>query len=118
MISMNWNYPTNIWFGEKRINEITNGCEILNIKNPLIVTDPGILKTNIIEKITKALNTNVNIFSEVQSNPTGTNVEQGVLSFKESLFASLARSVKFPILFLNFTYSLYDDLNSGGVASF
>ena len=81
MMSMNWNYPTNMWFGEKRINEIHKACEILNVKNPLIVTDPGILKTNIIEKINKSLNSKANIFSELQSNPTGKNVEQGVLYF-------------------------------------
>ena len=54
-MSMNWNYPTNIWFGEKRINEIQKACENLNIHKPLIVTDPGILKTNIIEKINTSL---------------------------------------------------------------
>ena len=47
---MNWNYPTTIWFGDQRINEIQKACESLNIHKPLIVTDPGILKTNIIEK--------------------------------------------------------------------
>ena len=81
MMSMNWNYPTSIWFGEKRINEIQKACESLNIKKPLIVTDPGILKTNIVEKINQSLNSKANIFSDVQSNPTGNNVEQGVLYF-------------------------------------
>ena len=81
MMSINWNYPTSIWFGEKRINEIQKACESLNIKNPLIVTDPGILKTNIINKINDSLITKANIFSDVQSNPTGTNVEDGVLYF-------------------------------------
>ena len=84
MMSMNWNYPTNIWFGEKRINEIQKACDSLNIKNPLIVTDPGILKTNIIDKINKFLNSKANIFSDVQSNPTGNNVEQGVLNFNSN----------------------------------
>ena len=84
MMSMNWNYPTNIWFGEKRINEIQKACENLNIHNPLIVTDPGILKTNIIEKINNSLNSNANIFSDVQSNPTGNNVEKGVLYFNSN----------------------------------
>ena len=51
MMSMNWNYPTTIWFGDQRINEIQKACESLNIHKPLIVTDTGILKTGIIEKI-------------------------------------------------------------------
>jgi alcohol dehydrogenase class IV len=31
MMSMNWNYPTTIWFGDQRINEIQKACESLNI---------------------------------------------------------------------------------------
>ena len=81
MMSMNWNYPTSIWFGEKRINEIQKACDSLHIKNPLIVTDPGILKTNIIQKINESLTKRANIFSDVQSNPSGKNVEEGVLNF-------------------------------------
>ena len=81
MMSMNWNYPTTIWFGNQRINEIQKACESLNIRKPLIVTDPGILKTNIMEKINSSLVNKPNIFSEVQSNPTGNNVELGVSYF-------------------------------------
>ena len=81
MMSMNWNYPTTIWFGDQRINEIQKACKSLNIQKPLIVTDPGILKTDIIKKINSSLNTKANIFSDVQSNPTGNNVELGVAYF-------------------------------------
>ncbi|MDC0497883.1 iron-containing alcohol dehydrogenase [Alphaproteobacteria bacterium] len=84
MMSMNWNYPTTIWFGNQRINEIQKACESLNIQKPLIVTDPGILKTDIIEKINSSLNTKANIFSDVQSNPTGNNVELGVAYFNSN----------------------------------
>ena len=84
MMSMNWNYPTTIWFGDQRINEIQKACESLNIQKPLIVTDPGILKTDIIEKINSSLNTKANIFSDVQSNPTGNNVELGVSYFNSN----------------------------------
>ena len=81
---MNWNYPTTIWFGDQRINEIQKACESLNIHKPLIVTDPGILKTNIIEKINSSLTNKANIFSDVQSNPTGKNVELGVSYFNSN----------------------------------
>ena len=84
MMSMNWNYPTTIWFGNQRINEIQKACESLNIRKPLIVTDPGILKTNIIKKINSSLVNKSNIFSEVQSNPTGNNVELGVSYFNSN----------------------------------
>ena len=64
--NINWNYPTNIWFGLNRIKEIQKACDNLNIKNPLIVTDPGITKTDIINKINSSLNQKANIFSKVK----------------------------------------------------
>ena len=82
--NINWNYPTSIWFGLNRIKEIQKACDDLNISNPLIVTDPGILKTDVITKINSSLKTKANIFSQVKSNPTGTNVEAGVKIFNEN----------------------------------
>ena len=55
----------------------------LKYENPLIVTDPGILKTDIIKKINSSLKNQANIFSEVKSNPTGANVEEGVKFFNK-----------------------------------
>ena len=81
--NINWNYPTSIWFGLDRIKEIQKACDELKINNPLIVTDPGILKTDIIKKINSSLKNEANIFSEVQSNPTGANVEEGVKFFNK-----------------------------------
>ena len=78
MENINWNYPTPIWFGLNRIKEIQKACNNLNIKNPLIVTDPGILKTNIIYKIKEFLDHETNVYSEVKGNPTGHNVMNGV----------------------------------------
>ena len=84
MENINWNYPTPIWFGQGRINEIQKACDNLNISKPLIVTDPGILKTDIVEKINSNLNEEAEIYSEVQGNPTGKNVDDGVIYFNHS----------------------------------
>ncbi len=84
MENINWNYPTPIWFGQGRINEIQKACDNLNISKPLIVTDPGILKTDIVEKINSNLNEKAEIYSEVQGNPTGKNVDDGVIYFNHS----------------------------------
>ena len=54
--NINWNYPTAMWFGLNIIKDIQKACDDLNIKNPLIVTDPGILQTDIINKINNSLN--------------------------------------------------------------
>ena len=83
MQKMNWSYPTTIWFGENRINEIQTACDQLEINNPLIVTDPGILKTKIIDQINATLSAKANIYSDVRGNPTGENVTQGVEVFNE-----------------------------------
>ena len=82
--NINWNYPTNMWFGLNRIKEIQKACDNLNIKNPLIVTDPGILQTDIINKINSSLYQKANIFSKVKSNPTSQNVEEGVKQFNQN----------------------------------
>ncbi len=83
--NINWNYPTAMWFGLNRIKDIQKACDDLNIKNPLIVTDPGILQTGIIDKINNSLNQSADIFSNVQSNPTGQNVEEGVKQFNQNV---------------------------------
>tara|TARA_Y100000590_G_scaffold410282_1_gene503190 strand:- start:645 stop:1796 length:1152 start_codon:yes stop_codon:yes gene_type:complete len=81
MKNMNWNYPTSIWFGINRIKDIQQACNFLKISSPLIVTDPGILKTNIIVKMNSFLEIKSSIFSDVKSNPTGNNVINGVKKF-------------------------------------
>ncbi len=81
MENMNWNYPTPIWFGFNRIKEIQKACNDLQIKNPLIVTDPGIQKTDIIDTINLSLNDKASIYSDVKGNPTGQNVINGVKYF-------------------------------------
>ncbi len=81
MQNMNWNYPTNVWFGVDRSKEIQKACDTLGIKNPLIVTDPGLLQTSIIDEINSGLSSDTQIYSDVQGNPTGSNVTNGVKVF-------------------------------------
>ena len=83
MQNMNWNYPTNVWFGVDRSKEIQKACDTLGIKSPLIVTDPGLLQTSIIDEINSGLSSNTQIYSDVQGNPTGSNVTNGVKVFLE-----------------------------------
>ena len=44
----NWNYPTTMWVGENRIKDLGIACKTLNINKPLLVTDTGLAKSNII----------------------------------------------------------------------
>ena len=82
----NWNYPTTIWVGENRINDLDQACKDLNIKKPLFVTDKGLAKTILVSDVIKHLknkNLPVEFFYDVVGNPTGKNVSDGVKFFKE-----------------------------------
>ena len=84
MNNFNWNYPTTIWGGEDRINDLGKACNQLNIKKPLLVTDQGLSKTKIILDALERLKDEgfeANIYSNVVGNPTGRNVNEGVKEF-------------------------------------
>ena len=84
MNNFNWNYPTTIWGGEDRINELGKACNQLNIKKPLLVTDQYLSKTKMILDSLKRLKDEgleTNIYSNVIGNPTGRNVNEGVKEF-------------------------------------
>jgi len=84
MNNFNWNYPTTIWGGEDRINDLGKACNQLNIKKPLLVTDKGLSKTKIILDALQRLKDEgfeANIYSNVVGNPTGRNVNEGVKEF-------------------------------------
>ncbi len=77
----NWNFPTTVWFGNGRIQEIINACEQLKVPNPLFVTDSNLIQLDIVAKTTGFMRSEgykFNIYSNVQSNPTETNVMEGV----------------------------------------
>ena len=79
--STNWNFPTTNWFGNGRIKELINACKQLNIQKPLLVTDNGLINLEIVKTTTNLLKSakiDFNIYSNVQGNPTGNNVNEGV----------------------------------------
>ena len=87
MQKYNWNYPTAMWVGENRINDIAQACKNLSILKPLFVTDKGLAETEIVKKtisVLKKEKINVELFSNVVGNPTGTNVNEGVESFRKN----------------------------------
>ena len=87
MQKYNWNYPTTMWVGENRINDISLACKSLNINKPLLVTDKGLAQSNIVKSVLSILKgdgISVALYSNVIGNPTGTNVNEGVSSFKNN----------------------------------
>ena len=58
MNKYNWNYPTNMWVGENRIDDIAEACKNLSITKPLFVTDKGLAKSEIVKKTLLILDDN------------------------------------------------------------
>ncbi|WP_440931186.1 iron-containing alcohol dehydrogenase [Candidatus Pelagibacter sp.] len=87
MQKYNWNYPTTMWVGENRIKDLGAACKNLNIKKPLLVTDKGLAEADIVKSTLENLKKEgfkVELYSNVVGNPTGTNVEEGVSSYKKN----------------------------------
>ena len=87
MQKYNWNYPTTMWVGENRINDIAIACKNLDINKPLLVTDKGLAKSDIVKKTLSILDDNnisTELYSNVIGNPTGTNVKEGTDSYKKN----------------------------------
>ena len=87
MQKYNWNYPTTMWVGENRINDIAIACKSLGITKPLFVTDKDLADSDIVKNtlsILKIQNINTKLYSNVVGNPTGKNVNEGVESFKKN----------------------------------
>ena len=86
-MKFNWNYPTTVWVGENRINELSDACKNLNLTKPLFVTDKDLINLPFIKNIiTKNLKKfeNFTIFSNFTGNPNGENVYEGVEEFKKN----------------------------------
>ncbi len=85
-LNANWNYPTNIRFGPGRISELPQACKQLGMTRPLLVTDPGLATLPFITRAKQdcdAAGLPCEIFSQIQGNPVGANVEAGVQALRE-----------------------------------
>lgn len=80
-----WNYPTTVRFGVGTLSWLPIYCKELGMKRPLLITDPGLAALDIVRR---AVNMNADagletgVFSEIQANPVGKNVDDGVSAFK------------------------------------
>ena len=86
-MTFNWNYPTTVWVGKNRINDLYIACENLKIVKPLFVTDKDLINLPFIKNIISKLNNKFNklsVFSNFSGNPIGENVEEGVVEFNKN----------------------------------
>ena len=81
----NWNYPTPIKFGAGRIKELPDHVRALGMSKPLLVTDKALAALPVVQDTLKLLNdagVKTGLFAEVQSNPTGENLEAGLQAYR------------------------------------
>ena len=89
----NWSYPTAIRFGPGRIGEIGDAVRAAGITKPLLVTDRGLAEMEITSQTLDLLEADGferAMFAEVDPNPSGTNVDEGLRIYRAGGF-SLAR---------------------------
>jgi len=85
-LTANWNYPTNIRFGAGRIKELGDVCKSAGIKKPLLVTDRGLAELSITQNTLQLMaesGLGRDLFSDVDPNPTDTNVQAGVRAYRD-----------------------------------
>jgi alcohol dehydrogenase class IV len=81
----NWNYPTSIKFGAGRIKELPDHVRAVGMSKPLLVTDKALAALPIVSnalKILRDAGIEAALFAEVQSNPTGENLEAGLKIYR------------------------------------
>ncbi len=86
-MKFNWNYPTTVWVGEDRVNDLEEACINLKITKPLFITDKDLINLPFIQKIINEIKKKfqeLKIFSNFSGNPIGENVDEGVNEFKEN----------------------------------
>ena len=84
VLSGNWNYPTSIRFGAGRIKELSDVCKSVGMKNPLLITDPGLAALPMVNNAIARNNANglpTGLFSNVKPNPVSKNVDEGVEAY-------------------------------------
>jgi len=81
----NWNYPTSIWMGCGRINELADACKNLAMKRPLLVTDKALARLPMIAAAQRTLQQAgiaCALFDDVKPNPNGENISHGVDQYR------------------------------------
>ena len=85
MTQADWNYPTQIHVGPGRRVELADYCQSLKIQRPLIVTYRMLLGLPLVQEVLAALSAAglaPGVFSEVNGNPTGSEVGAGCQAYR------------------------------------
>ncbi|MDR3502512.1 MAG: iron-containing alcohol dehydrogenase [Legionella sp.] len=85
MLKANWNYPTKIRVGSGRLSELPAACTELGMKTPLLVTDPGLANSVLVENTLALMHeagVKTSVFCQIKANPTGEQVIDGVAAYR------------------------------------
>ncbi len=84
-LTANWNYPNSMRIGAGRIKELPGVCQQLGMRAPLLITDPGLAALPMVQQALascREAGLRVGLFCDIQGNPTGQNVDQGVAFYR------------------------------------
>src|ERR1043166_8814061 len=76
-----WSFPTKISFGPGAIRQIADAVRDLKIRRPLVVTDPGVVRCGLLDRLKDPLNSggfDWVLFDKVEGNPTEASVFPGI----------------------------------------
>ncbi len=85
-MNANWNYPTAMRVGAGRISELVDICRDLKMNAPLLVTDPGLAGLPMVADAVancQQAGLSIAVFSDIKSNPSGTNVDEGLAAYND-----------------------------------
>lgn len=79
----NFSFPTTVIFGAGRLAELPERLRGLGVKRPLVVTDPGLLKTDAYRLFERVRGAGWPVFSDVHPNPIEADVEAGAQAYRQ-----------------------------------
>lgn len=80
-----FSFPTKILFGPGVVDQVADAARALRMRRPLLVTDPGIVESGLLERVRTPLHragVGQSVFAEVEGNPTEASVFPGVDLYK------------------------------------
>ena len=83
----NWHYPTTVRAGAGRIRELPDICRETAITNPLIITDSGLANLPFLKNAAEHCGAELarcSVFSAIKANPTGENIDAGVVAYQKN----------------------------------
>jgi len=76
----NWNYPTTIWAGAGRLDELPSATQRAGMSRPLIVTDAGLAHHPMVARAAALIDAPVH--ADVAGNPTAAHVHSGLAAYR------------------------------------